>query len=163
MQYWLIINGVRLGPMDLERVLSQPGLNFDTPVWCQGMSDWAKAGDVPEIRDRMYMTPPAMPGSVGRDSTANQVQDTPQPQPIPQIDNRPMPESFLGWNIAAALLCCVVTGVVGIIYSAQVSSAYYAGDYAKARRMSANAKGWMIASIIAGVVLYPAYFLCMLL
>lgn len=49
MKYWLIIDSVQKGPLSIEEVAAQPGLNPSTPVWHEGLGDWTTAGAVPEI------------------------------------------------------------------------------------------------------------------
>ena len=46
--YYLAINKQRLGPFPEEELL-QNGMTPDTLVWCKGMENWTKAGDVPEL------------------------------------------------------------------------------------------------------------------
>lgn len=69
----------------------------------------------------------------------------------------PMPETYLVWSVIITLLCCLIPGVVAIIFSASVSSKYYAGDIEGARRASRNAQIWCIVSIIAGIVWATLY------
>ncbi len=73
-------------------------------------------------------------------------------------DNRPMPKTYLIWSVIATLVCCMAAGIVAIIFSAKVSSRYYAGDYEGAERASRMAQGWIIASIVVGVVTNAIYF-----
>lgn len=47
-QYFFIKNNERLGPFELEQLL-QNGLTPDSLVWCQGMANWTKAGDVADL------------------------------------------------------------------------------------------------------------------
>lgn len=68
-----------------------------------------------------------------------------------------MPETYLVWSVIITLLCCLIPGVVAIIFSASVSSKYYAGDIEGARRASRNAQIWCIVSIIAGIVWATLY------
>lgn len=70
---------------------------------------------------------------------------------------RPMPQTFMLWSILATILCCMPAGVVAIIYSAQVSSKYFAQDYEGARRCSHKAEIWIIASIVTGVIFNALY------
>lgn len=63
-----------------------------------------------------------------------------------------MPSTYLGWNIAATILCCVPAGIVGIIYSSMVRSKYNLGDYQGAAKASSNASLWFILSIVLGII-----------
>ena len=98
MKYWFIQNGVQLGPVEAED-LRKLSLSGDTPVWSEGMADWQKAKDVPELAD-LFNIP---------------TYTAPQPQQQPEQTQtdfnaqawRPQPETYLVWNILALVFCCV--------------------------------------------------------
>ena len=69
----------------------------------------------------------------------------------------PMPNTYLVWSVVISLLCCLIPGVIAIIYSASVSSKYYKGDIEGAKRASRNAQIWCIASIICGIIWTTLY------
>lgn len=69
----------------------------------------------------------------------------------------PMPPTFLVWSVLATVLCCLIPGIVAIVYSSMVSSKYYAKDYEGARRCSRLAEIWIIASIVLGVITAAVY------
>ncbi|UCH95656.1 MAG: SPFH domain-containing protein [Candidatus Aminicenantes bacterium] len=51
-QYYAVINGQQAGPyndMTLKQLIQQQVVNRDTLVWKQGMAQWSKAGQVPEV------------------------------------------------------------------------------------------------------------------
>ena len=73
-------------------------------------------------------------------------------QAVGQTGSEPMPDTYLVWSVLATILCCLIPGIVAIIYSASVSSKYYAGDIEGSKRASRNAQIWCIVSIIAGVI-----------
>lgn len=105
----------------------------------------------PEIASRPV--PPPYP------APAPQASVTPTPPPpyptlqqAPFIESEPMPKTYMLWSILSVVFCCFIPGIVAIIYSAQVSSKYYAKDYEGARRASERAQGWIIASIVCGVI-----------
>ncbi|MCC8037118.1 MAG: CD225/dispanin family protein [Bacteroidales bacterium] len=54
--------------------------------------------------------------------------------------------------MAATLLCCILTGIFGIIASGQVKSRWEAGDVQGAKRASERAASWLIAGIVVGVI-----------
>lgn len=76
-----------------------------------------------------------------------------QQQPL----SEPMPDTYLLWSVIITILCCLIPGVVAIIYSASVSSRYYAGDIEGAKRASRNAQIWCIVSVIAGIIWATLY------
>ncbi len=71
----------------------------------------------------------------------------------------PMPDNYLVWAILTTIFCCVPLGIVSIVYSTQVSSKYYAGDYVGAAASSENAKKWAIWSAVASVALTVLFVL----
>lgn len=79
-------------------------------------------------------------------------------QQAPQRPSEPMPDTYLVWSVIITILCCLIPGVVAIIYSASVSSKYYAGDLEGAKRASRNAQVWCIVSIVVGI-LWATFYL----
>ncbi len=49
----------QLGPLKAEE-LKEKKINKDTLVWCEGMEDWQKAGDVEELKFLFVATPPPL-------------------------------------------------------------------------------------------------------
>ena len=109
--------------------------------------------------------PPPMPQQTPPPAPYSPV--TPQPAPAPQPESsqsntsyghpEPMPNTYLAWAVAATVLCCLIPGVVAIIYSTMVSTKYYARDYDGARKASEYAQYWIIASIVLGVISAAVY------
>ena len=70
-----------------------------------------------------------------------------QPQHIP---------NHLVWailsTICSTICCCIPTGIVSIVYAARVNGLVAAGDFAKARQASENAKMWAWISFGLGIV-----------
>ncbi|MFP4107387.1 MAG: GYF domain-containing protein, partial [Phycisphaerae bacterium] len=51
-QWYYLVNGQRLGPVDtatLQSMLRQGSVTGSTPVWREGMSNWESAGTLPEF------------------------------------------------------------------------------------------------------------------
>ncbi len=59
--------------------------------------------------------------------------------------------NHLVWAILVTLFCCLPTGIVAIVYSAQVNGALENGDIQRARRLSENAKLWIWISFGIGI------------
>ena len=68
-----------------------------------------------------------------------------------------MPPTFLVWAVVMTVFCCTVPGIVAIIYSAQVSSKFYQGDFEGASRASRRAEIWIIVSFVLGVLVSTLY------
>lgn len=65
--------------------------------------------------------------------------------------------NYLVFAILSTVLCCIPTGIVSIIYAAQVNAKLQAGDYAGAQAASRNAKTWCWVSFglgLASVVVF---------
>lgn len=89
----------------------------------------------------------------------------PPPTPLPVTGvvmppGAPVVENYLVFAILATVFCCIPTGIVSIIYAAQVNAKLQAGDYGGAREASRNAKTWCwvsfglgLASVVVGVLL----------
>ena len=74
-------------------------------------------------------------------------------------NQRPMPPNYLAWAIVVTICCCQLFGIIAIVYAAQVSPAYYRGDYDRAEKMSGNAALWVILSVVSGLIVYPFWLL----
>ncbi len=70
-----------------------------------------------------------------------QVPAPPAPHAV-EPPSEPTPPNYLVWAILSTLFCCWPTGIVAIVFAAQVSSKMQAGDLDGARRASSNAKMW---------------------
>lgn len=79
-----------------------------------------------------------------------------RPQSCTQSDAEiyPMPKTYMVWNLVLCLLC-VVTGVVGLVFSSKVAQRYNAGDYQGAVTASKNARLMVLASVVMGLVNVP--------
>lgn len=154
MQYWINHNGVQSGPVDLE-ALKQMNLTAAAYVWHEGLSDWVKITQVPELQG-LYQTP--VQGAAAVTGTPYQPQ-----QPAPAVEQgpqqttpgEPCPPTNLVWAIIATVLCCIPTGIVAIIYALKVAGRYRAGDLEGAKRASETGAWWCIASIVLGVLYVP--------
>ncbi|HTR69540.1 MAG TPA: SPFH domain-containing protein [Mycobacteriales bacterium] len=63
-EYFLGINGAQVGPVavaDLTARVASGELTPDTLVWRQGMAEWTRAGDVPEVSAVFGQAPPPLP------------------------------------------------------------------------------------------------------
>lgn len=188
MTYWIVIDDVQQGPMSLEEVLAHPALQPETPVWHDGLPDWTVASEVPELKIRFgngtvppfepqplkepeRQTPPPPPADFNPDYNGWQQPQQPwqqprqpwQPQQPWQQPNGqgqpPMPSNYLVWAILTTICCCQIFGIVAIIYAAQVSPAYFRGDYARAEKMSSNAQLWVMLAFVGGLIQMPFLFL----
>ncbi len=66
----------------------------------------------------------------------------------------PMPNTYLALSIITTLFCCLILGIISIVFSSQVKKKYEEGDYEGALSASKTALILNIVSIIAGIVAF---------
>lgn len=93
----------------------------------------------------------------------NEYNSTPPPVSEPaQSDIPPLkPNNWLWQSILATLLCCIIFGVVGIVYASRVDSLYYRGMYAEAEQSAKKARMWTLLAVAGGVVYLIAWIIMM--
>ncbi len=128
---WIQRDGRQQGPFSLAE-LAGAGIEPRTPVWYQGLSDWTAACEAPLTAGLFYSTPVQAP---------------------------PCPPTYIAWAVVVTICCCLIGGIVAIIYSSQVTSRYAAHDYEGAVRASSRAELWIILSIVFGLVGTPFAYL----
>ena len=174
MQYWINHNGVQSGPVDLD-TLKEMGLTSAAYVWHEGLSDWVKITQLPELQGLYEMVgePVPEPQAV---TTGTPIEETIQGTPIeettqaqigsplqPQCSEEPLidescPSTNLVWAIVATVLCCVPFGIVAIVYANKVTKLYKAGNIYGAKSASETSMWWTIAAIVVGVVWRPLLY-----
>lgn len=149
-RYYAMMGSERVGPMSLDELRSLP-LTPQTPVWRQGMANWANASTFPELGIcfnsqpdpgyRAYNPPPGPPyAAPGGGYGGNQSQMPPRP------------DNYLVWSILVTVLCCIAGGIVALVYSSKVNSCYDRGDYEGAVSASNTARTWCIVSAVVGFI-----------
>lgn len=216
MNYWIVIDRQKYGPLTLEEARRLP-MTAESFVWRSGLPSWVKARELPELADLFIQAPAGEePVSVGNadistlpdepDSNESNATvagpeeaepETPAepeaapaprrpepyrpkpyrpeaytggaplpPPPAPSAPSKPMPpkpNTYLVWSILSVILCCMIPGIVAIIYSAKVTSRYEQGDYEGSMQASESAELWLIITIVCGLVSLPFQFLYMLM
>lgn len=161
MQYWINHNGVQSGPVDLD-AMKQMGLTSAAYVWHEGLADWVKITQLPELQGVYEMI--VEPATMGQPYQPQQsVPEQPLQQPAPRQPQyaeqpqqpEPCPPTNLVWAIISTVLCCIPTGIVAIFYALKVSNKYREGDIEGAKRASEVGAWWCIATIILGIICQP--------
>jgi len=67
------------------------------------------------------------------------------------------PQNTLLWAILCTICCCVPLGIVSIIYAANSSSQWNAGQYALSIENANKSKQWAIWGAILGIIASVAY------
>ncbi|WP_266364326.1 CD225/dispanin family protein [Tellurirhabdus rosea] len=162
--YYLDNNNQQVGPFSVEQLRTQP-ITPDTLVWMQGMTNWTRAADVPEIRPYFGSAPTAPPTGqpYGMPPTAAYPQVGPAPQNFGGYPGGVMPKTWLVESILVTLFCCLPLGIVGIINASRVESRYRIGDLAGAQQASLEAGRWTKYGLLASLVIIGIYFLLFML
>lgn len=185
MNYWVVIDHKKLGPHSLAEVLTMPlepdtlVWHDGLPTWRQASAlpelavmfapkeeqataieqeEIAASAETEEVAEADATTPVENNGFIPEPivvsgTPARVFYDMPEAPQRPEMPQRP--PTYLGWCIASILLCCMIPGIVALIYSLQVSSKYVAGDYEGSKKASERAELWLIISIVAGLVSIP--------
>lgn len=129
--------------------------------------EWAEALKIKFEPKPQAKTPPPIPQAEEVAYGQQQPMQMPQqpigmPQQPMQGNQQPMPPSYLIWAILCTVLCCLIPGIVAIVFSSQVSSKYYSGDVEGAKRASRNAEIWIIVSFVLGILSATLYLPIML-
>lgn len=181
-QYYLFINNQRLGPFDMSQLVAN-GMTGETLVWRNGMANWVKASELPELaslftpqqpqyQQPQYQQPYQQPQYQQPQYQQPQYQQPQYQQPQyaqPQYQQPQYPQSQyakpnnnLVWAILTTLFCCLPFGIVSIVYASKVDGLYTAGDYQGAQQAADSAKKWALAAAIVGgivIIIYVVYVL----
>ena len=147
--FYLDANQQQQGPVSASQLTSL-GVTGDTYVWCEGMSNWNTAKQVPELAP--YFSMPPM-GNVHPTPGGYQ-----SPYGNPGNMNRPCPETNLIWAILCTVLCCMPLGIVAILKANKVESYYNSGNYEAALQASQEARKWSMIGAGVSLVFYILYF-----
>ena len=68
-QYYIYDGQIKKGPFNLEQLKSQ-SLSRETPVWYEGLENWAMAGNLEELKELFIRknVPPPLPKSFEKNS-----------------------------------------------------------------------------------------------
>lgn len=133
--HYIDSRGQQQGPYSVDELNDLRVIHFDTPVWCDSMTDWAKADTVEELRPILILQTPPFNGGAGKR----------QPAPGPK------PDSWLAWSILTLILCCQPFAIVGIVFAAKVDGLWSEGRYEEAYDAAKNARLWTIIGMVVGV------------
>jgi hypothetical protein len=59
--------------------------------------------------------------------------------------------------VLTTIFCCVIGGVIAMLYAAQVNTKLAQGDIAGAQSAARTAMGWIIANLILGLLIAICY------
>lgn len=143
-QYYIIRNDQPAGPYTIEE-LATMGITPDTIVWAEDIVDWIPAYQVSELNSLfasttaqtspIYLEPSDRATEAPRYDTAG-LEGRPSVRP-------PKPPTYLVWSILVTIFISRIIGIIALVYSVQVSSCYYAGNYEGAAHASRQARRWV--------------------
>ena len=161
MEYWIVINDERIGPLTFEE-LKGYDLKADTPVWYAGLEDWIQADQVAELAELLNSEGADIEENTEDEATevvdAESVSEPEPAEPVMAVEEKPLrpcPPSYLVWAVLVVILCCAPLGIPAIIYSSQVKTKYNKGDYSGARKASERAALWVILAFVGGLIYQP--------
>ena len=107
----------------------------------------------------LTVSQPAPPPFTGQDQPSQERSDPFASPPPPYYGSPTHIDNNLIWAILATICCCIPTGIVAIVYAAQVNGKLAVGDLATAQRYANNARLWAIISAVLGSVVAVIYLL----
>ena len=79
-----------------------------------------------------------------------------------ETSNPQKPNNYLVWTILSTLFCCLPFGIVSIVNSSKVDSAFNTGNYDEAERLSKEANKWANYGLWIGIAVYVIYIVFMI-
>ncbi|XP_021547231.1 proline rich transmembrane protein 1B [Neomonachus schauinslandi] len=67
------------------------------------------------------------------------------------VDHRPLPKDYMMESVLVTLFCCLLTGLIAIVYSHETRAALSRGDLAQAEEASRKARSLVLFSLLFGV------------
>lgn len=160
--YYINSQKQQAGPVEIPELMAA-GLRPDTMVWCEGMANWTRADNVPELAKELVAAPaaPTIPGvqppaTDNNDNTGYTTEDSSEMKPA-------KPANMLWLCILTTACCCMPLGIVSIIYATKVDSAYNVGNYQEAEDNAKKARLFAIIGAVAGFIGIILYTIIMVL
>ena len=150
MQYWINHKGVQSGPVDLD-ALKEMGLTSAAYVWHEGLSDWVKITQLPELQGLYEMVGEPIPEPQAV-TTGTPIEETTQGTPIEETTQAQIGSPLQPQCGEEPLIDepCPSTNLVTKLYKA--------GDLYGAKSASETSMWWTIAAIVVGVVWRPLLY-----
>lgn len=168
--FYLNSNNEQAGPISPTE-FDRYGVNESSMIWKQGMPNWMRAGQIPELLP--YLRPSTPPPPVGGNRYKNNSYHSGGNVPSGDYGRngfnngsqyKPMkPDNNMIWAILSTVLCCLPFGIYAIIQASKVNGLYNSGNYAEAQAMADSAKKWAGVGAIIGLVGSVIYALLLIL
>ncbi|KAM5184538.1 proline rich transmembrane protein 1B [Callospermophilus lateralis] len=69
----------------------------------------------------------------------------------PPVEHRPLPKDYMMESVLVTLFCCLLTGLIAIVYSHETRAALGRGDLVQAEEASRKARSLVLFSLLFGV------------
>lgn len=149
-QYFYIdVEGKQKGTFSPEGLQNEP-IRKDTLVWTQGMEQWTRADEIPELQ--FLFAAQAVSPEVSQSPIEPSAAYAPSPS-APPMPKTWMVESILATILPFLLCSCIFSllGIVGIVNASKVESLYRSGAYNEAQEASRQAKLWTKVAMWIGI------------
>ena len=130
-EYYILNGSEQQGPYTIDQLRGR--VTPQTYVWREGLADWVQAINLPEISAVLLPEGSVSPSGVVK------------------------PKDYLVESILVTLFCCMVFGILGIVYSVQANSAFSSGNITAANDFSAKAKQWVTYGFWCGIAIVGIY------
>ena len=159
MQWYYSKNATQLGPIPIDELkakLASGEVSGTDMVWREGLPDWRKAAEMPEL-----LTPAVVPQQSAMTGVpANSPYQPPVAGSYGSGVNIP---NYLWQSIVVTIFCCWPLGIPAIVYAAKVDGLKARGDIQGALSASASAKTWCWVSVGLWGVVFVFWLLAMVL
>lgn len=129
-EYYILNGSEQQGPYTIDQLRGR--VTPQTYVWREGLADWVQAINLPELSGLLVPEGAIPPPTEGQTITTK-------------------PKDYLVESIIVTLVCCLVFGILGIVYSVQANSAFSSGNITAANEFSAKAKQWVTYGFWCGI------------
>ena len=130
-EYYILNGSEQQGPYTIDQLRGR--VTPQTYVWREGLADWVQAINLPELSAVLLPEASAPQSGVVK------------------------PKDYLVESILVTLFCCMVFGILGIVYSVQANSAFSSGNITAANEFSAKAKKWVTYGFWCGIAVVGIY------
>ncbi|XP_024617990.1 proline rich transmembrane protein 1B [Neophocaena asiaeorientalis asiaeorientalis] len=90
----------------------------------------------------------AADGELGAQEYNSPVAGVPAPA---TVEHRPLPKDYMVESVLVTLFCCLLTGLIAVVYSHETRAALGRGDLAQAEEASRKARSLVLFSLLFGV------------
>ena len=109
-----------------------------------------------EINDKAVICPMCGVPVAGKGAAPAAPAAAPRVNYAAPANNVVVPNHMVG-AVLTTLFCCLIGGIIAIVYASQVNTKLAQGDIAGAQAASRTANGWIIANVIFGLVITVFY------